>query len=219
MIRVVIVDDHEAVRHGLRAIVSAQDDMKVSAEASNGEDALECVRSLRPSIVLMDVSMPGWSGLTTTRKVIEAYPDTRIIALSRYDDPSVVRGMLDAGATGYVLKQHAARELINAIRAVAAGQQIPDSTIPDSTIRPTPDHSVDLGSGESCEDDPGGVLTEREQRVLLLIATASSNEQIARLLSISADDATLLKHQAMRKAGLASRIQVMGYAQRRGWID
>ena len=118
MIRVVIVDDHQAVRDGLSALISNEADMEVSAEASNGQDALERVRALCPTVVLMDVSMPGWSGMTTTRKVLDACPGTRIIAVSRYDDPSVVQGMLAAGAVGYVLKQDATRDLIDTIRSV-----------------------------------------------------------------------------------------------------
>ncbi len=162
----------------------------------------------------MDVSMPGWSGVTTTRKVLEVCPDTRIIALSRYDDSSVVQGMLAAGAAGYVLKQNAPHELIDAIRAVSAGGQFLDRT-----MRHTPEPAVQAGSGEAREDNADCALDDREQRVLLLVAEACSNEQIAQSLAISADDATALKNQAMRKAGLASRIQVMGYAQRRGWIE
>lgn len=214
VIRVVIVDDHDAVRDGLRALVSNQKDMAVSAEASNGQDALRCVRAVCPSVVLVDMSMPGWSGVTTTRKILEACPDTKIIAVSRYDDPGIVQGMLAAGAAGYVLKQNAPRELIDAIRAVAAGRRIAD--------RPrhrTPEPFVHPGTRDAGEESSDGSLTDREQRVLLLVAGACSNEQIAQSLSISADDATALKNQAMRKAGLASRSQVVGYAQRRGWIE
>jgi DNA-binding NarL/FixJ family response regulator len=188
--------------------------MVVSAEAGNGQDAVQCVQAECPSVVLMDVSMPGWSGVTTTRKVLEVCPETRIIAVSRYDDPSVVQGMLAAGATGYVLKQNAPRELIDAIRAVAAGGQFFDRA-----MQHTPEPDIQAGSAETCEDTPDCSLDDSEQRVLLLVAEACSNEQIAQSLAISADDATALKNQAMRKAGLASRIQVMGYAQRRGWIE
>jgi DNA-binding NarL/FixJ family response regulator len=214
VIRIVIVDDHEAVRDGLSALVSNEPDMEVSAEASNGQDALERVRAVRPTVVLMDVSMPGWSGMTTTRRVLEVCPGTKIIALSRYDDPSVVRGMLDAGAVGYVLKQNASGDLIHAIRAVAAGKMI----LPSEKPR-TPQPVAHDQSSESREEDPGDSLSDTEQRVLLLVAKACSNEQIARSLSMSADDTAAIKNQAMRKAGLVSRIQVVGYAQRRGWID
>ena len=162
----------------------------------------------------MDVSMPGWSGVTTTRKVLEVCPDTRIIAVSRYDDPSVVQGMLAAGAAGYVLKQNAPHQLIDAIRAVAAGGQFLDRA-----MHHTPEPVVPVGTGDTREDNPDCALDDSEQRVLLLVAEACSNEQIAQSLAISADDATALKNQAMRKAGLASRIQVVGYAQRRGWIE
>ena len=214
MIRVVIVDDHPAVREGLRALLSNQEDIEVSAEASNGHDALQSVRAVCPSVVLMDVSMPGWTGAMTTRRILEACPGTRIIAVSRYDDPGVVRSMLDAGAAGYVLKQHAPRELIDAIRAVAEGRPVPGRTLPR-----VPEPSLHADSADSGDQHPDGLLTDSEQRVLLLVATATSNEEIARSLAISAADATAIKNQAMRKAGLVSRVQVVGYAQRRGWID
>jgi DNA-binding NarL/FixJ family response regulator len=214
MIRVVIVDDHQAVRDGLRALVNDQNDMEVSAEATNGPDALECVRTLCPSVVLMDVSMPGWSGVTTTRKILAECPDTKIIAVSRHGDASFVEGMLGAGAIGYVLKQNAARELIDAIRSVAAGRQFLDHT-----LHPTLVPGVHAAKGQVLEGDAEGSLTDTEQCVLRLVARACSNEQIAQSLSISAEEASSVESQAMRKAGLASRVQVVGYAQRRGWID
>jgi DNA-binding NarL/FixJ family response regulator len=156
--------------------------------------------------------MPGWSGPTTTRKILAVCPDTRIIAVSRYDDASVVQGMLGAGAVGYVLKQNAARELAEAIRLVAAGGQFLDDAL----------HSAPVpGVRAACSQltDADGSLTDTEQRVLRLVAGACSNEQIAQSLAISAEEAGSVKTQAMRKAGLTSRVQVVGYAQRRGWMD
>jgi DNA-binding NarL/FixJ family response regulator len=213
-IRVVIVDDHAAVREGLKALLDSHHDIEVGAEAGSGPEALERVLTVCPSVVLMDVSMPGWSGVTTTRRILELCPDTRIIAVSRHDDSGVVQGMLAAGAAGYVQKQNAPRELIDTIRAVAAGRRMAGPAIDRA-----PGPGGHAGAAESREDAADAALTEREQRVLLLVAKACSNEQIAQLLSISEDEAGAVKNEAMRKAGLASRIQVVGYAQRRGWIE
>lgn len=119
--RIVIVDDDAEVRARLRLIVSSETDMDVVGEASDGHQALRMVQTLRPLIVLMDISMPGWSGLTTTRMILRACPSVRVIAVSGHQDPSVVQAMLDAGAAGYLLKQNAFQELTDVIRSVAAG--------------------------------------------------------------------------------------------------
>ena len=212
VIRVMIVDDHEAVREALRALVNAQDDMEVCAEASTGPEALQRVPVEMPDIVLMDVSMPGWSGSMTTRKVIEACPLVKIIAVSRHDDPSIVRAMWEAGAAAYVQKQTAARDLVDAIRAVAKGKM-------HGPVAHAPASPVAVEDPQSREHEPEAFLTEAEERVLRLVATAASHDQIGRSLSLSSADAIALKSRAMEKAGLSSRIQVVGYAQRRGWID
>jgi two-component system, NarL family, response regulator NreC len=213
VLRIVIVDDHTEIRDALRRIVDAQGDMEVVAEASNGQVALGCVQALLPSVVLMDVSMPGWSGVTTTEKVRGACPEVKVIAISRHDDPAIVRAMLEAGAAGYLLKQRASTELIDAIRAVAAG-----ATHVDSSMLAANGPRVQAACGESHAPDLAAPLTEMEERVLQLVASAYSNHQIGCALSISADAAAALKTQAMRRAGLVSRIQVIGYARQRGWM-
>src|SRR5262245_27236700 len=106
-LRIVIVDDHPAVRYEWRRIVGAHGGMDVVAEAAEGQEALRCVRALQPSVVLMDVAMSGWNGIKTTQRIAEACPDVSVIAVSILGDPCIVRAMLDAGATGYVLKQNA----------------------------------------------------------------------------------------------------------------
>ena len=212
MIRVLIVDDHPGVRDSLKSVVSAQDDMDVCGEASSGQEALQRLRALEPHVILMDVSMPGWSGATTTRSVIGACPGVKIIALSRHDDPSIVREMFEAGVIAFIRKQDAGRELVDAIRRVAG--DVCDAAGADARFTPVANEGTTCGEREL--EVP---LTEGEQHVLRLVATAFSNQRIGQRMSISLDDVVALKARAMGKAGLSSRIQVITYARRRGWID
>jgi two-component system response regulator NreC len=213
VLRIVIVDDHAVVRDGLRQVVSAYADMEVVAEAADGEEALRCVLRYRPSVVLMDISMPGWSGITTTQKVIEAVPSTRVIGVSRHVDLGIVRGMLGAGAAGYVLKQRPTRGLIEAIRIVAGGGTYIDSEIGDqgaSGVSPTSD--------EPADDQHAPGLSDAETGVLRHLAEAHSYQEIAAAMSLSVADVATLRSAAMRKAGLASRIELMAYARKRRWL-
>lgn len=209
--RILIVDDHAAVREGLRHLVMAQHDMQVVGDAADGQGALRSVCALHPDIVLMDISMPGWSGVTTAQKVTEVQPLIKVIAVSRHDELSMVNAMLGAGAKGYVLKQSASDALLAAIRTVAAGRIYVDEAIriADPTIQPVPIRR---------ERELPADLTVDEEELLRLVANSRSNREIAELLTISAGNVATLRSEAMRKAGLASRIQVMAYARKRGWL-
>lgn len=169
LIRILTVDDHPLLRKGIAALLNAEPDMKLVGEASNGKEAIQAVRSLRPDVTLMDLQMPGLNGLEALDSIREEFPEARIIVLTTYSGDAQVLRALRAGARGYILKGNVHEELLNAIRAVHAGQK-----------RIPPDVAAELASHAA--DD---VLTEREIDVLKLIAAGNGNKQIADSLSIS----------------------------------
>jgi len=173
VIRIVLADDHVTVRQGLKLLIEAQPDMQVVAEASDGSGAVEQARALKPEVVVMDISMPGVNGLVATRALRAQVPGTSVIILTRHGDDAYLQELLRAGAAGYVLKQSPAAELLQAVRAVAAGGQYLDSTL---TARVTAGF---VGRKSKGLNQPGAALTERESEVLRLIASGYSNKESA----------------------------------------
>jgi DNA-binding NarL/FixJ family response regulator len=208
-IRVVLADDHETVRQGLKLLIDGQADMEVVGEASNGGDALQCVETLRPDVAVIDISMPGLNGLVATRGITERAPGTAVLTLTRYGDDAYVKEMLDAGARGYVLKQSASGELLAAIREVAAGRQYLDQSLASTFGR-----LVSLKMGRRTYPR----VTDREQEVLRLMALGHSNKEIAAALAVSVKTVEVHKANAMRKLGLQGRIDVVRYALLQGWL-
>src|SRR5687767_2861171 len=178
-LRVLLADDHVTVRHGLRLLIDSQADMKVVSEASDGNSAVQRAVALRPDVVVMDISMPGMNGLVATRKLKQLQPDVAIVTLTRHSDDAYLQELLRAGVSGYVLKQSAPTELLQAIRAAAAGGQYLDSSL---TSRVTAGFLGREGRGGK---KPGGTLTEREGDVLRMIASGYSNKEIAARLDLS----------------------------------
>lgn len=208
---VVIVDDHDVIRKGLKWVINHEHDMETVGEARNGEEAIQVAAALQPTILLLDVSMPGMSGVEVTHVIRSTYPAVKVIAVTRHREPGFVSAMLEAGATGYVLKQSPSDELIRAVRSVAAGERYLDRALTraegasaSAGIRPAFD-----------QRDEVEVLNETEERVLRLVAGSQSNHEIAQQLSISTEDVGTIKSEAMRKAGLATRVQVMDYVRAR----
>ena len=212
-IRIVLVDDHVTVRHGLKLLIDSQPDMQVVAEASDGEAALQCARKHAPDIVVMDISMPGMNGLVASRKLKELQPDVAIVTLTRHSDDAYLQELLRAGVAGYVLKQSAPSELLQALRAAAAGGQYLDSAL---TKRVTAGF---LGREARRQAQPSGTVTEREAEVLRLIASGYSNKEIAGRLSLSVKTVEAHKANAMRKLDLNGRIDIVKYAILQGWLD
>src|SRR5579864_7628926 len=169
LIRILAVDDHALLRKGIAALVNAEPDMKLVAEASNGRDALESFRLHRPDVTLMDIQMPGFNGIEAIDYILSEFPDAHIIVLTTYTGDVQVLRALKAGARGYVLKGHVHRELLETIRAVHAGQK----RIPPEVAAELAEHSG--------EDD----LSSREMDVLRLIAAGNANKEIAAQLSIA----------------------------------
>ena len=210
-LRILLADDHVTVRHGLKLLIEAQPDMQVVAEASDGASAIQQALELNPDVIVMDISMPGMNGLVATRTLKQEHPEAVIVTLTRHGDEAYLQELLRAGASGYVLKQSAPAELLQAIRATAAGGQYVDSAL---TARVTAGFLGRDGKGVKA----GGSLSEREADVLRLIAAGYSNKEIAGRLSLSVKTVEAHKANAMRKLGLSGRIDIVKYAVLQGWL-
>ena len=211
-LRVLLADDHVTVRQGLKLLIDSEPDMKVVAEAGDGHEAVQLARDLKPDVVVMDISMPGLNGLAATRALKEIQPDAVIVTLTRHGDDAYLQELLRAGVSGYVLKRSAPSELLQAIRATAAGGQYVDSTL---IARVTERYVGKDGRAKK----PAGLLTDREADVLRLIATGYSNKEIATRLALSVKTVEAHKANAMRKLDLTGRIDIVKYAILQGWLD
>ena len=212
-LRILLADDHVTVRQGLKMLIDSQDDMTVVSEASDGTAAVEQARTLRPDVVVMDISMPGMNGLVATRTLKQIQPDSVIVILTRHGDDAYLQELLRAGADGYVLKQSAASELLQAIRATAVRGQYLDSAL---TARVTAGF---LAKGGRKAQATGVSVSERESEVLRLIAAGYSNKEIAAQLELSVKTVEVHKANAARKLGLKGRIDIVKYALLQGWLS
>lgn len=203
LIRILTVDDHPVLRKGLAALVNAEPDLKLIAEASNGKEAVEAFRSHQPDITLMDIQMPGLDGIEAIEAIRSEFPEARIIVLTTYTgDVQVVRA-LKAGARAYVLKGHVTDELLDTIRAVYAGKK----RIPQDVAAELADHATD------------DALTEREIEVLRLIAAGNANKQIADQLSISEATVKSRITNILSKLGANDRAHAVTISLKRGIIE
>jgi DNA-binding NarL/FixJ family response regulator len=209
-ITVLLAEDHETVRQGLRLLIDAQADMEVVAEAGDGRAALQRAEATHPTVVVVDVSMPEMNGLEATRGLRERHPDMAIVALTRYGEDGYVQELLAAGASGYVLKQSASEELLQAIRAAARGERYLDASL---SARPA-------GTRMQGRRDtaPRARISDRESQVLRLMALGHSNKEIAAALEISVKTVEVHKANAMRKLELHGRLDVVRYALLQGWL-
>jgi DNA-binding NarL/FixJ family response regulator len=211
-LRVLLADDHATVRHGLKLLIDSQPDMKVVAEAGDGRSAVQRAIESRPDVVVMDISMPGMNGLVATRTLKAATPSTAVVTLTRHGDDAYLHELLRAGVSGYVLKRSAPTELLQAIRAAAAGGQYLDSSL-------TPRVTAGFLGGEKSRAGKGGAaITDRESDVLRLIASGYGNKEIAVRLDLSVKTVEAHKANAMRKLGLTGRIDIVKYAVLQGWL-
>lgn len=213
-IRLLMVEDHEIVRAGLRMLLQTQPDIEIVAEASNGREAVARARELQPDVVLMDISLPDMDGFQATQHIKRALPQTAVLALTMHESDEYFFRMLQAGASGYVPKKAAPTDLVSAIRTVREGgvflyPSLAKSLVQDylGRARPADEHAALDG------------LTEREQTVLTLIADGLTNQEIAEQLSISVK--TVERHRAniMSKLNLHSRTELVKYAIRKGLIE
>lgn len=214
-LRILLADDHALVREGLRSIINDQPDMQVVGEAGDGPEAVRLCQSVRPDIALIDVSMPGWDGVTTTEMLRPACPQMKIISVTRHDDESFMRRMLAAGAAGYVLKQSSSGHLTDAIRAVSRGEQYIDQAVRRMPVQSVVEQTSAVTRHEDASGDP---LSAIEEQVLRLVASSRSNQEIAARFAVHVDAVGEIKARAMAKLGLRTRLQVIDYAHRSGWF-
>jgi DNA-binding NarL/FixJ family response regulator len=203
LIRILTVDDHPLLRKGIAALVNGEPDLKLVAEAANGNEAIDAFRSHRPDVTLMDLQMPEVDGIDAIDRIRREFPEARIIVLTTYSGDTQVLRALKAGARGYILKGHVHKELLDAIRAVHAGQK----RIPAEIAAQLADHATD------------DALTEREIDVLRLIAAGNANKRIADQLSIG--EATVKSHisNILSKLGAYDRSHAVTIGLKRGIIE
>ena len=211
-IHVLLVDDDALMRAGLEAIFSSDRAVEVVGEAVDGRDALARARELRPDVVLMDVRMPALDGIAATREIVASVPDARVVILTTFEDDEYIFGALTAGASGFLLKRTSPKLLLEAIKAVAAG----DSLLSPSVTRRVIDRMAALPSGEAVLDRRVEQLTTREREVLEQLARGLSNAEIARALVI--EESTVKTHvkRVLMKLGLRDRVQAVIFAYESG---
>lgn len=208
-IRILLADDHAMVRQGFRMILSAQRDMEIVGEAGNGREAVELAERLKPDLVVMDVSMPELNGIEATRRIQETSPRTRVLALSMHKDSVYVREILRAGARGFLLKDAIDRDLLAAVRAVAAG---------DGYLSPAVSEAV-LSDYRRHVTDPLDLLSSREREVLQMIAEGKTNKDIASALKLSVYTVDAHRGRIMEKLNLHSVGELVRFAVRKGLVD
>ena len=212
-LRVFVADDHAVLRDGLKALVNAQPDMEIVGEADNGRTTHEQAKELIPDVLLMDISMPGLNGVQATELIKADCPGIKILALTAYKDRSYLNQLLKIGASGYVLKLSAADELIDAIRAVAAGGIYLDPQMADRITEEYVRSQFLKGEVKQRE------LTPREEEVLRLIAQGYSNKEISNELKIAVKTVESHKANIMQKLELKNRTEIVRYAVRQGWLQ
>ena len=210
--RVLLADDHVMVRHGLRLILDAEPDLDVVAEASDGIEALGLARQLDLDLAILDVSMPRRTGLQAAAEMIELRPELRVLMLSMHDNEQYLFEALKAGASGYVLKTAADRDLVEACRATLRGEPFLYPSAIAALVRDFLDRARDGATPE----DP---LTPRELQVLKLVAEAHTNDQIADVLTISRKTVERHRENLMAKLGMRDRVELTRYAIRRGLVE
>jgi two-component system response regulator NreC len=209
-IRIIIADDHQIVRQGLKTLLEKEPDMEVVAEAEDGRRTLSLVRELIPHVVVLDVEMPDLNGIEAARQILTEFPQTKVIALSMYSDRRFVVNMLKAGANGYLLKDCAFEELAQAIRLAMSNRIYLSPGVADVVVK---DY---VNSSSSVSQSVFAVLTPREREVLQLLSEGKRTSQIAELLHISVKTVETHRQQIMHKLGIKSVAELTKYAIREG---
>jgi len=213
-ITVLLADDHTVVRQGLRALLEAEEDMNMVGEAENGRQAVQMAKRLQPDVVVMDIAMPSLNGLEATRQVTRESPKSRVLILSSYSDDEYVQQLTDAGASGYLVKQTAAQDLVAAIRKAKKGNAF---FSPDISKRLLEHYRASLGKPPGARKSPK--LTPRELEVLQLIAEGYANKQIAGELFISIKTVEKHRQQLMHKLDIHDVAGLTRYAIAKGIIE
>lgn len=213
-IQVLVVDDHAIVRSGLSALINAEQDMRVIAAAENGREAFEKAVNLRPHVILMDLSMPVENGLQATTRIKKELPEVEILILTMHDDKEYLFRVLQAGASGYVLKNAQEMDVMSAIRTVHRGEAY---LYPNAAKSLITEYLQRVQSGEQTEGYR--ILTDREQEILTLIAKGYSNKEIADLIYVSVKTVEAHKSKIMEKLELKTRHELVQYALKKGLLE
>lgn len=209
-IRVLVVDDHAVVRAGLRLLLGGEEGIEAAGEAGSADEALREARRIKPDVILLDVTMPGTSGIEALPSLLEVAPEARVLILSMEDDPSYVREAFAAGAQGYVLKEAIDTEVVTAVREVAGGGRY---------VHPTLGARLAAAEAEArarAEADP---LSDREREVLRLLALGHTNQEIAKTLYISVRTAETHRAHIMQKLRLSTRAELVRHALEQGLLE
>ena len=213
MIRILIVDDHDLVREGLRTLLEQDPGFEVVGEAGDGQEAVRAVPRLEPDVVLMDLNLPGGiGGLEATEAILADRPGTKVVILTQYEQREYIKRALRIGAHGYVIKRSASRDLKQAIRTVHQGRRYLHPVAADEVVELRT-------SGEGLEDEDFEKLTRRERQVLKLVAEGKTSRDVAEYLGISVKTAMTHRANLMSKLGAHSRAELIKYAIRKGVID
>jgi DNA-binding NarL/FixJ family response regulator len=212
-IRVFLADDHAIVRDGLRFILQAQPDMTVVGEATDGRQAVDRVKKLNPDVVIMDITMPTLNGIEATRQILQSCPSTRIVILSVHSTPEHIYRSFQAGVQGYILKESAGAEVVDAVRTVHAGERYLCRKIASNVID---DY---IRQQESTAKDPLERLTPREREVLQLVAEGKSSKEISGLLHLSAKTVETYRSRLMEKLGISGIPGLVKFAIQHGLIS
>ena len=210
VVRVALCDDHAVVRSGLARILAAEADFEVVGEAGTAEEAVRLATAQHPDVLVMDLGLPDANGIEATGRVREASPATRILVLTVHDDVAYLRKAFDAGATGYLIKEAADLELVEAVRKVAAGGRYVHPLLGAALLTPEPEHPRPSG--------PGGELSDREMEVLRLIALGHTQADIAERLYISVRTVESHRAHIHQKLGLRTRADLVAFARQAGLL-
>lgn len=209
-LRIILVEDQTILRHSLKVLIASEPDLEVVGEAGDGEQAVRLVQTLRPDIVVMDISLPGMDGVQATQAIKRSYPDVKVLALSVHETRSCIRGILQAGASGYVVKRSAAEELIQALRVLASNGVYLDPIVAAKLVGATkPPSAPRVGVN---------TLSDREAEVMRLIALGYANKEIAAQLDLSVKTVETFKARSMEKLDLRSRVDIVRHAVDCGWL-
>jgi len=209
-VRILLADDHKMFRQGLYSMLKEQPDMVVVGEADDGATAIRLARELKPDFIIMDVDMPEVNGIDATRRILQEMPDLKILALSTYLKKSFITEMLKAGASGYILKEQAFDELVEAIRAVISGETYFSTKAASILV----DDYIQMHNGEQRPSQKA--LTARERQILKLLAEGKASKEIAVLLDISIQAVDASRRRIMQKLGIKNLADLVKYAIREG---
>jgi DNA-binding NarL/FixJ family response regulator len=210
-LRLLLVDDHAVVREGIRALLASDPRFEIVGEASEGVGALTAAASLNPDVVVMDISLPGVNGVQATKRLKSQNPSARVVALTVHEDSGYLRSLLDAGASGYVLKRSAAGELVRALQVVGDGGTYLDPALTGHLVGKLARNTPQIGSAPA--------LSDRETEVVRLVARGYSNKEIAAKLEVSVKTVETYRYRAVEKLGLRGRADLVRYAIEQGWLD